>query len=342
MKYLSFLLLLISLTTIAQSLRWQNIPPRTDASFRGLSVVDDSIAWVSGSKGWVGRSLTAGRTWAFVQVKGYEKCDFRSLYALDSVRAVIANAGSPAFVLRTEDGGKTWTKVYEDRDTTAFFDGIDFPNTKHGIIYGDPKGGVMEVLRSDNFGKTWRQLPNRPQLAEGEASFAASGTTIRWVPGGRIMIATGGKVSRLWISRNGGKGWLPVSTPIIQGKSTTGIFSVVWNGKRKMIIVGGDYRDDTLKKDHVFYTRNGGRRWKAPTRPTRGYRECVNFVDESTLVAIGPTGTDISFDGGKNWYPENDEKQFHVIKKADQGNLVIAAGGGGRIAIVKPIPGHTD
>ncbi len=342
MKYLSFLLLFISLTTTAQSLRWQNIPPQTDASYRGLSVVDDSIAWVSGSKGWVGRSTDGGHTWAFMQVSGYEKCDFRSLYACNANYAVIANAGSPAYILITQDGGKSWEKVYEDKDSSAFFDGIASVACKHSIVYGDPKDGMLEVIRSDNAGRTWRKLPVRPLAAEGEASFAASGTTICYMPNGRIIIATGGKVSRLWVSRNGGKRWLPLSTPIIQGKSTTGIFSLACYGKRKMIIVGGDYKDDTLRKDHVFYTKNKGRRWLAPVRSTRGYRECVTFFNEETVVAVGPSGTDISFDGGLNWYPENDEKQFHVIKKARKGNLAIAAGGGGRIAIVKPIPGHTD
>ncbi len=318
-----------------QSLQWQNILTQTDASFRGLSVVDDSVAWVSGSKGWVGRSVDGGHNWTFKQVKGYEQCDFRSLYACNDKYAIIANAGSPAYILRTQDGGESWEKMYEDKDTAAFFDGIASIACKHSIVYGDPKNGRLELLRSDDAGKTWWRLPNRPQLAEGEASFAASGTTIQKT-GRRVVIATGGKVSRLFISRNSGETWKDIPTPIIQGQSTTGIFSVACYSKKKMIIVGGDYKRDTLKKDHVFYTTNGGKKWYAPVRPTRGYRECVTFISDDTVVALGPTGTDISFDGGRNWYVENDEKQYHVIKKARHGNMIIAAGGGGKLALIVP------
>ncbi|HRG10431.1 MAG TPA: hypothetical protein PLJ08_17785, partial [Cyclobacteriaceae bacterium] len=50
------LFLLISLAGFAQSIEKYPLLPAVRSSFRGLSVVNDSIAWVSGSKGWVGRT----------------------------------------------------------------------------------------------------------------------------------------------------------------------------------------------------------------------------------------------------------------------------------------------
>lgn len=285
----------------------------------------------------MGKSANGGNDWEYIQVKGYEKCDFRSLFAFDAQTAVIANAGAPAYILYTKNGGASWDQVYKNDDTAAFFDGIGFWNNKDGIIYGDPIKGRMLLLATNDGGRTWKELPeaSRPVLAEGEASFAASGTTIRCLKNNKLVIATGGKVSRLLLSENKGKNWRSVSTPIIQGQSSTGIFSIDFRDDKTAIIAGGDYKKDSLCKDHVFYTRDGGMTWKAPAAPTRGYRECVTYLSAMTVIATGPTGTDISYNGGVNWQPLSDEKQYHVIKKSRTGNLIIAAGGGGKIALIK-------
>ncbi|MCW3124227.1 MAG: oxidoreductase [Flavipsychrobacter sp.] len=337
MKYLLFSLLIIAQHASAQQLSVNTIVPKTDASFRGLCVIDESIAWVSGSKGWIGKSINGGKEWVFNQVKGYEKCDFRSLYAFDANRAVIANAGAPAYILYTKDGGANWTIVYQNNDSAAFFDGIGFWNEKKGIIYGDPIKGKLLLLQTTDGGEHWQELPgkSRPALTEGEASFAASGTSIRLSGKSHIVIATGGKVSRLLISGDKGISWQLVQTPILQGASTTGIFSVAYRNNKTAIIAGGDYKQDTLKEDHIFYTKDGGKTWTAPKSPTRGYRECVEYLDEKTVIATGPAGTDISFDAGATWQALSDEKQFHTVRKSRKGNLIIMTGGGGKIAVVK-------
>ncbi len=325
----------IAILLFAQSVSCQNlyffeVQAVPAASFRGLSVVDDKTVWVSGSKGWIGQSTNRGKSWTFKQLKGYEKYDFRSLYAFDAKTAVIANAGTPAFILRTTDGGITWKEVYKNEDTSAFFDGIDFWNSKEGIIYGDPLKGRLMILHTNDGGQTWKEIPeaNRPALADGEASFAASGTNIRCFGKNKVIIATGGKVSRLWVSEDKGIHWRSMKTPILQGTNSTGIFSFAFSNNKNGIIVGGDYKHDSVKTAHVFHTRDGGKTWLQPKTPTGGYRECVEYISPKTLIATGPGGTDISYDGGINWKPICDEKGFHVIRKARNGSkeLKIIAG----------------
>lgn len=135
--YIILVGVLITSCTLAQTLSIKNCEVTVKSSFRGLSVVNDSVVWVSGSAGWVGRSLNGAATWTFKQVEGFEKVDFRSLYAFDSQTAIIANAGSPANILRTTDGGETWKAVYTNVHKDAFFDGVDFWNNNEGIMYGD-------------------------------------------------------------------------------------------------------------------------------------------------------------------------------------------------------------
>jgi photosystem II stability/assembly factor-like uncharacterized protein len=300
-----------------------------------LSVVDDSVAWLGGTAGTIGRSTNGGITWTFTQVPGHTDVDFRTLYAFDKQKAVIANAGSPAHILLTTDGGASWREVYTNKDSSAFFDGVDFWNDNEGIIFGDPIRGRMLMLRTRDGGMNWGEITTSPKLKEGEASFAASGTGIRCLNKKDVILATGGKTSRLFLSLDKGQSWRSILTPILQGESTTGTFSIAFRNFKEGIIVGGDYKRDTLKVAHVFYTLDGGRIWKTPASPTRGYRECVEFVDAKRVISTGPTGTDISNNNGISWEPLSDDKGFHVVRKARKGTRIIAAGSKGAIAVLR-------
>lgn len=335
MNRLFLLLILLVRPIIAQAFTLEKVVGVPNVSFRGLSVVNSTTAWVSGTKGYVGISTNAGKNWAFKQVPGYGHCDFRTLYAFDAKTAIIANAGIPAVILRTTDAGASWQQVYKNDDTSAFIDGVDFWNNNDGILYGDPIKGHMMILLTHNGGRTWHELPltGSPPLAQGEASFAASGTCVHCFKNGRAIIATGGTHSRLWISNDKGLSWTFLKTPIIQGLPTTGIFSFAFLNDKDGTIVGGDYKRDTLKANHIFYTNDGGQTWLAPVTPTRGYRECVCYLSADTLIATGPTGSDISIDAGRAWKPFSNEKGFHTIRKSRTGNLIIMTGTG-QISVV--------
>lgn len=328
-RYLiSFLFFLITVTSQSQSIEKYTLMPKVRSSFRGLSVVNDSVAWVSGSKGWVGHSVNRGLQWEFSQVPGFEELDFRSLYAFNDSTALIANAGSPAYILRTTNGGKNWQTVYTNTATAIFIDGVDFWNNREGVMYGDPIEGRMFLLFTKDGGQTWYEpaIETRPKLNEGEASFAASGTGIRCYNNKRLVIATGGKTSRLFISDNRGKTWHNASPPAQQGKESAGIFSVAFQNSRWGVVVGGDFAIDTLKVRNAFYTSDGGKTWKEANPAPRGYRECVEYLSVNTFITTGPTGTEYSADAGNQWIPVSDEKGFHVVRKARTGNWVVLAG----------------
>lgn len=341
-------LLLRSVASYGQMYSLQYLDTKTDASFRGLSVADEHAVWVSGSKGWVGRSVNGGRDWAFSKVAGYEHCDFRSLYAFDSNNAIIAHAGSPAYILRTSDGGKNWKQVYKNTDSAAFIDGVDFWNEKEGLLHGDPINGRMFLLYTGDGGRTWKERRDSPEMGRGEASFAASGTSIKCMLNGTVIIAQGGRTSKVWISHNKGRRWRSIPTPMLAGSESTGIYSIITGGSvGTWLIAGGDYTRDTLKTDNFFYTTNKGKKWQAPVNTTRGYRECLAQINSErpslksrtrTTFAVGPSGIDISTDDGVNWKALSDEKGFHVIKASKDQNCMFLAGSNGKLAIMKTVP----
>lgn len=344
---LLFILLIIN-TSYGQMYSLQYIDIKTDASFRGMSVAQDGAVWISGSKGWVGRITDSGNYRKFHRVPGYEDCDFRTVYAFDANHAIIANAGSPAYVLHTSDGGYTWKEVYKNTDSAAFIDGIDFWNKKAGLIHGDPINGYMLLLYTKDGGRTWkeRKQKHRPAMGEGEASFAASGTAIGCTLHGTVVVAVGGKSSKLYFSRNRGRRWRTIPTPMLATSESTGIFSFmfcrgsVWH----WMLAGGDYRNDTVSTANFFYSNNKGKDWHAPQTTTRGYRECLAQINTDstskksrarTTFAVGPSGIDISHDDGLNWRALSDEKGFHVAKPSNDHNRIFLAGANGKLAIMK-------
>ncbi len=310
-----------------------------NTSMRGISVVSDQVAWVSGSNGQVGKTVDGGTTWTWTQPKGYEKLDFRDIEAFDDQNAIIVNAGSPAYILLTADGGKNWKETYKNTDSLIFLDGMGFWNRNEGIIFGDPINKRMQLLKTSDGGLTWTNISEnlKKELAVGEAGFAASGTTIRTSNDGKVWIASGGKVSNIYYSSSYGKKWKVYPCPIIQGESSTGPFSIGFSDAKTGIAVGGNYLKDKESTNNVLLTRNGGKTWIKPVTPVFGYRSAVEHIKGLLWTATGSSGTDYSLDGGLNWVNLS-TLNFNAIQKAKTGSLVLLTGNRGNIyQLVLPV-----
>ncbi|MBI2730656.1 MAG: oxidoreductase [Sphingobacteriales bacterium] len=319
-----FFLLILNVLT-AQQIQVLDSGNRT--SLRGLSVVNDFIVWVSGSNGQVGLSLNAGTIWQWMTVKGFEKTDFRDIEAFSSTEAVIMGVGEPAYILKTNDAGKTWKVVFEDKRPGMFLDAMEFWNEMSGIVIGDPVDGKIFIARTFNGGETWRGLPeaNYPKADSGEAMFAASGTNIRALNKSEAVFITGGFRSRLFVRNE------KIDLPFIQGKQTTGAFSIAVNNKQKMIVVGGDYANDKDTTNNCFIKSNSYKVWKKPATSPHGFRSCVEYIDAKKAICCGTSGVDYSFDGGYNWQVISADS-YHVVRKAKNGKAVFLAGMNGKIA----------
>ncbi len=335
MKKLSALLLLniISICLFAQD----GIPTvavltqGTKSSLRGLSVVNNNIVWVSGSKGTVGKSTNAGKDWKWMTVKGFDTTEFRDIEAFDANTAVVMAIGEPAYILKTIDGGQSWKVVYENKTKGMFLDAMEFWNVHAGIVIGDPIDGKFFIARTFDGGNTWKEIPElyKPIADSGEACFAASGTNIRALDNDEAVFVSGGKSSNIFIKDK------KIKLPIVQGKETTGANSVaVWhrfkkNGGDKLVVVGGDFADSAAAPNCV-YSNDRGKTWKISKTPPGSYRSCVEFLGEKYLVTCGLSGVDYSLDGAANW--QNISKEgFHAVRIAKYGDAVFFAGGNGKV-----------
>lgn len=332
---LPFLILFCFLYSIvwAQVPKLELLHSGNGVSLRGLSVVNDNVVWVSGSKGSVGRTTNGGKTWQWRVVSGFEKRDFRDIEAFDASTAIIMSVDEPAYILKTTDGGESWKVVYENTTKGMFLDAMEFWNEQSGIVIGDPVDGRFFVTRTFDGGNNWQDIPfdKRPLADSGEACFAASGTNVRILDRDEAVFVSGGLRSRIFIRNSA------IDLPLIQGKETTGANSVaIWDnfkqkGGHKMIVVGGDFNADTSRLKNCFYSNDGGQTWNEPMAPPHGYRSCVEFYSRTEAFSCGLNGVDRTNDGGKTWVWISKEG-FHVCRASKLGGAVYFAGSNGRIA----------
>ena len=313
---------------------WQVLETGSDASLRGACAVGDGVVWASGSGGAVIRSIDSGNTWQSLHVPGPETTDIRDIQAIDAKHAWVISITEPARILRTIDGGTTWQTMYESANPASFFDSITLLAGGGGIVFGDPQDGVFEILRSDDR-EHWSAVAgqNIPTAGDGEAAFAASGTCIVSNGSEHAWIGTGGMAARVLRSTDAGRTWSAAETPMPQGESTTGIYSVAFRDQTHGVIIGGDYTKPQVASMNAAITIDGGQTWSAARVPPSGYRSCIVYMpdDPEMLIAVGRAGCDYSTDGGHSWMPFGDGTGYYAVSVSPDG-LVIAVGADGRAA----------
>lgn len=323
MKYLLVLFFFLKVQIYGQAVI--RLTTNNKTIIRGMSVVDNDVVWVSGSNGMVGKSINGGKSFKWKRIPNFEKSDFRDIEAFDENTAVIMSVSSPAYILRTDDGGSKWKEVYINSLDSIFLDAMEFWNNKWGVVIGDPIDHKFVVARTYDGGKTWHDIDHEsyPKAANGEACFAASGTNLR-VLGEQCYFVTGGKESNLYIT---GK---PHPLPIIHGKTTSGANSLAIKDKNTIFIVGGDFDKPDSSTGNSCYTHDGGITWQQPQTAPHGYRSCVEYINKKNWIACGYNGVDISKDDGKNWQKISSES-YNVCRKAKKGTAVYLAGANGQI-----------
>jgi photosystem II stability/assembly factor-like uncharacterized protein len=338
MKKPLFLLLtiaaLLPLALFAQS-GFETQDAGMTGSLRGLSAVTARVVWVSGTKGEFSLTKNGGYTWYHDTVPGAGKLDFRDVHAFSGKTALLMSAGPGAgsAIFRTVDGGRNWTRVYQNSDPKAFFDGMDFFDDKQGLIIGDPVDEKPYLLETKDGGLTWaRLIPDRiPDLIPGEYAFAASGTSLDACSDGSCYIATGGSAARVFRSANRGKTWDVASLLLLQGDPAAGAFSVERGPGNLVAAVGGNYQKMTVTGANLTLSEDGGKTWRLPAGSAKlPFMECVRWIDASTLAVCGPPGVWLSSDGGATW-EEHSTQAFHTMEVAPGHGTMWLAGNKGLV-----------
>jgi photosystem II stability/assembly factor-like uncharacterized protein len=240
----------------------------------------------------VGTGLTAGQTPRPAQqpstaskVRYEARWDIQKSNVTDQLRSVYFvdiktgwAVGKSNTILKTTDGGQTWSRVLEREDGGNEFYYVYFTDERDGWAQ---TGNIL--LHTSDGGETWRPaspLPDLKDLGEGAAVGAV-----------RFQMGKMGTSASVYKSEDGGTTWTTGS------RLPRNDFEQIFVADPQHMWVVGDY-------GRYAFTADGGATWQQPKMPVNAALRKVYFVSPGLGWILpsdhngGPLATK---DGGNTW-----------------------------------------
>jgi hypothetical protein len=248
--------------------------------------------------------------------------------------------GSLSRLYKTTDACRTWTLLFTNPDPEGAWDAVHFvygePQRPYrvGVLMGDPVNGKFVHYSTYDFGGHWMRAADEVSVSarEGESLFAASNSAYIYGNGSDIFVTGGSSGSRSrvlseYVKHDPHVSWKFVggNVPLAFGESA-GAFSTASSHTAvaqpdtfvptapdpnrvfftdmtaTYVAVGGDYEKTDKSSETAAFSTDGGQHWKSSTTPPHGFRSAVAYdAPTKTWITVGPNGTDISTDDGRNW-----------------------------------------
>ena len=320
------LVLTIVALTCAQA-QWTMQQSNTTASLRGIHNLGGGVVWASGTGGTILHTTNDGQAWRTCAVPPEaEKLDFRGIQAFDRNTAIVMSSGTGELsrLYKTIDACRTWRLVFTNPDASGFWDAIQFTSRAFGVLIGDQVRGHFPLFFSTDGGDTWHQFdPKATAAVDKNQSFFAASNTALLLDAKKTdaksakfyMITGGGTTSFITVDLHFTAGAIcadclsfSYAQPGLATGEAAGGFSLASrvDGSNLIIVaVGGDYKAPgkaigTAAFSIADHQQNA--QWHASGMPPNGYRSAVAYnAPTKTWIAVGPTGTDISTNDGRNW-----------------------------------------
>lgn len=270
-----------------------------------------AISWPSAAYGYVivggvlARTADAGRSWS---QSWPASAPAGPLTALSATLALAGgDASDPGVVLRTDNGGVTWSALAElPGEVTA----IDFPTVDNGfLVLLNPVADTWQLEVSADGGRHWRPrgrlpAPRVPGLeVEGVSGLWAASSSAALVlttNGAGVYDLSGVAPAELWSTSDGGRDWAHIST--VPGGTPWSLdaagFSFSEAGNWWGLVQGTSTRTATE------LTAEGGRSWASRTEfPGFGGLQVLS-PEVITGRGNNPDGSwymMVTTDGGAHW-----------------------------------------
>ena len=248
--------------------------------------------------------------------------------------------GDLSRLYKTTDGCHTWKLVFTNPDPDGFWDALQMSFKApwvNGMLIGDPAAGQFPIFVTSDGGESWRRWGHKAQTgckeekapaSKGESLSAASNESAVFDPGSEELdtkfVTGGNSASRFTYSDENDwdgslcsvrfKSW---KLDFSQRGSSAGPFALAESGtgaNEIFVAVGGDHMKPDIPSDS-FLIRQKFANFRLPymvsifreapirsTTPPHGFRSAVAYDTAArTWITVGPNGTDISTDDGRNW-----------------------------------------
>ena len=298
-------------------------------SIRAIQI-DKNKIWYAADKGRYGfYNLDSNQKIENRISKDSLNLEFRSI-AQTTEHVFILNVANPALLYRVSKAGLSTQLVYQESHQKVFYDSMQFWDNHEGIAMGDPIENCLNIIVTRDGGNSWNKISceKLPKVSDGEAAFAASNTNIV-IKDNNTWLVSGGKKTRVFYSPDRGESWSVYETPIVRGKTMTGIFTADFYDSNIGMVAGGDYEVRNQNYSNKARTTNGGKTWELVSENQGfGYASCVQYVPKSrgkSLVTVGTSGIYYSSDSGTTWKLLSTDSSLNTIRFLDD-KTAIAAG----------------
>jgi len=310
-------------------------PPLIGETLNDVHTFNDNTAIVIGSGGAVYKTMDRGATWAKMP-SGTTK-SLRAIFLVGDKGWIV---GDDRTILRTEDGGDSWSALQTDLPSYTTLYDVHFTDASTGWVITDSK-----IYKTTDGGNMWVEKFAEPDVTYWfeSISFATSTTG--------VAVGTWGRTYR---TTDGGETWQKIEAGSaswmydIQFYDATHGCTAGLRASRISITVGGGLFGDevTIDIDNPQYTlwetADGGASWTQRNFAYSGRLYGVQFLNATTGWTVGTNGAVFrTEDGGATWGVTQSVHDMYAVHfhNAQSGwavgkdGTIIQSSNGGRVDI---------
>jgi photosystem II stability/assembly factor-like uncharacterized protein len=328
----------------AHAAAWGRQKSGTFAWLHAVFFVDERRGWAAGGKGALLSTADGGATWEVR--KSPTEDAVRDLFFHDaetgwmlcerSIFKPVEKEESVSYLLKTADGGRTWSRVEVTRgaDVDLKLAGLRFADGEHGWVFGEM--GALFVTADG--GATWvrQRVPTRHVLLS--ASFLDA--QLGWLSGGGLTVlktTDGGATWRagtVFLPASGAEGQQPEPKVNAPGADPRRQEAARRFSRRLNAVWFADHESGWAVGSGgvIISTADGGRTWRPQVSGVGDDLFDVKFFDAREGWAVGSGGAMLhTTDGGRTWADEKRVTTHALERLFFVGRRAWAVGFGGTV-----------